>query len=52
MMIRDAAAEENARAIQDSESQYAMEQKTMIDILARKGWSKNEIAYEMQRVYG
>ena len=50
--IRDATSYETARAIQDSESSVAMEQKKMIRTLVAKGWSKNEIVYEIQRVFG
>ena len=50
--IRDASSTENTRAIQDSESLVAKEQKNMIKILIAQGWSKNEIIYEMQRVFG
>ena len=50
--IRDATSYETARAIQDSESSVAMEQKKMIRTLVAKGWSKNEIVYENQRVFG
>ena len=50
--IRDASATENTRAIQDSESLVAQEQKKMIKTLVKKGWSKNEIIYEVQRIYG
>eukprot|EP00350_Pseudokeronopsis_sp_OXSARD2_P002036 CAMPEP_0170555198 /NCGR_PEP_ID=MMETSP0211-20121228/13091_1 /TAXON_ID=311385 /ORGANISM="Pseudokeronopsis sp., Strain OXSARD2" /LENGTH=132 /DNA_ID=CAMNT_0010864863 /DNA_START=64 /DNA_END=462 /DNA_ORIENTATION=+ len=51
-MIRDASSSETARAIQDSESNVAKEQKRMINTLIGKGWSKNEVVYEIQRVYG
>ena len=51
-MIRDARSEENARALQDSESNTAIEQKRMINGLVRKGWSKNEVVSEIQRVWG
>ena len=51
-MIRDASTTENARAIQDSESNVAIEQKHMIHCLAHKGWSRNEIVGEMQRIWG
>jgi len=50
--VRDASATENMRAIQDSESQVAQEQKRLVKTLVKKGWSKNEVIYEMQRVYG
>jgi cytochrome c-type biogenesis protein CcmH/NrfF len=30
----------------------AQEQKKMIKTLIKKGWSKNEIIYEVQRLYG
>lgn len=50
--IRDAGSTENARAIQDSETLIAQEQKKLIKTLAKKGWSKNEIIYEVQRIYG
>ena len=50
--LRDASSYENARAIQDSESITAIEQKKMIQTLIHKGWSKNEIIYEMQRIFG
>ena len=52
MMVRDARSDENARAIQDSESNVAIMQKRMIECLAHKGWSKNEILGEVQRVWG
>ena len=51
-MIRDASSEENARAIQDSESNVALDQKRLINGLIKKGWSKNEICFEVQRVWG
>mgnify|MGYP000666139446 CR=1 FL=1 len=51
-MIRDARSEENARALQDSESNTAIEQKRMINGLVKKGWSKNEVVSEVQRVWG
>ena len=51
-MVRDARSEENARALQDSESNIAIIQKRMINRLARKGWSKNEIVAEQQRIFG
>ena len=50
--IRDAHSTENIRAIQDSEGQTSIEQKRMIKILVAQGWSKNEIIYEMQRIFG
>ena len=50
--IRDAASMESTRAIQDSEGLIAKEQKNMIKILISEGWSKNEIIYEMQRIFG
>ena len=50
--IRDAASTETIRAIQDSEGQISIEQKKMIKILVAQGWSKNEIIYEIQRVFG
>lgn len=50
--VRDASSTENTRAIQDSESQVAQEQKRLVKTLVKKGWSKNEVVYEMQRVYG
>ena len=50
--IRDASSTENTRAIQDSESQVAQDQKRMIKTLVKKGWSKNEVIYEVQRVFG
>ena len=50
--IRDASSTENTRAIQDSESQVAQEQKKMIKTLVKKGWTKNEVIYEVQRIYG
>jgi cytochrome c-type biogenesis protein CcmH/NrfF len=50
--IRDASSVENTRAIQDSESMVAQEQKKLIKTLIKKGWSKNEIVYEVQRLYG
>ena len=50
--LRDAASTENIRAIQDSEGQTSIEQKRMIKILVGQGWSKNEIIYEMQRIFG
>ena len=40
------------RAIQDSESSVAREMKKMIRTLIAQGWSKNEIVFEMQRIYG
>ena len=43
---------ENMRAIQDSEGPVSIEQKRMIKILVAQGWSKNEIIYEMQRIFG
>ena len=46
-LIRDASATENARAIQDSESVTAKEQKKIIKTLIKKGWTKNEIVYEV-----
>ena len=46
-MIRDARSEENARALQDSESHIAQEMKSMITGLSQKGWDKNEIVAEM-----
>ena len=46
-IIRDASATENARAIQDSESVTAQEQKKVIKTLIKKGWTKNEIVYEV-----
>ena len=52
MCLRDASSSENARAIQDSESSSALEMKKMIKNLIKKGWTKNEIIYEMQRIYG
>jgi cytochrome c-type biogenesis protein CcmH/NrfF len=45
--IRDASSTENTRAIQDSESQVAQDQKRMIKTLVKKGWSKNEVIYEV-----
>lgn len=51
-MVRDARSRENARALQDSESNIAIDMKRMITCLARKGWTKNEIVGEMQRVWG
>ncbi|CDW78447.1 UNKNOWN [Stylonychia lemnae] len=51
-MIRDASSKETARAIQDSESPTALDQKRIIRLLVRKGWSKNEITYECQRIFG
>ena len=51
-MIRDARAEETARALQDSESLTAIEQKRMIFGLAKKGWSTIDIVSELQRVWG
>jgi hypothetical protein len=51
-MIRDARSEENARALQDSESNTAIEQKRMINGLVKKGWSKNMVVAEVQRVWG
>jgi cytochrome c-type biogenesis protein CcmH/NrfF len=30
----------------------AQEQKRLVKTLVKKGWSKNEVIYEMQRVYG
>jgi len=50
--IRDASSTENVRAIQDSESPVAIEQKMVFKSLAAQGWSKNEIVYEVQRIYG
>eukprot|EP00347_Sterkiella_histriomuscorum_P016686 403352247 len=50
--IRDASSTENARAIQDSESPTALDQKRLIKTLTKKGWSTNEIIYEVQRVFG
>ena len=50
--IRDAHSTENIRAIQDSEGPISIEQKKMIKMLVAQGWSKNEIIYEMQRVFG
>ena len=50
--IRDAASTENIRAIQDSEGPTSIEQKRMVKILVKQGWSKNEIIYEIQRVFG
>ena len=50
--VRDASSTENARAIQDSESNVAQEMKRIVKTLAKKGWSKNEIVYELQRIYG
>ena len=46
-MIRDASSEENARALQDSETNVAIEQKKMITGLAKKNWTKNEIVGEV-----
>ena len=51
-MIRDAASTEAIRAIQDSEGETSRNQKRMVKILVAQGWSKNEICYEMQRVFG
>jgi cytochrome c-type biogenesis protein CcmH/NrfF len=45
--VRDASSAENARAIQDSESNVAQEMKKIVNTLAKKGWSKNEIVYEL-----
>lgn len=45
--IRDASSTENIRAIQDSESHVAQEQKKIIKTLIKKGWSKNEVIYEI-----
>ena len=50
--IRDASSTENIRAIQDSEGQVSQEQKRMVKMLVAQGWSKNEIIYEIQRVFG
>ena len=50
--IRDASSTESYRAIQDSETNVAQEQKRVIKTLARKGWTKNMIIYEVQRIYG
>ena len=50
--VRDASSTENARAIQDSESNVAQDMKRIVKTLAKKGWSKNEIVYELQRIYG
>ena len=50
--IRDASATEDARAIQDSESNVAQDQKRIIKHLLSQGWSKNEIIYELQRIFG
>ena len=50
--VRDASSTENVRAIQDSESNVAQEMKRIVKTLAKKGWSKNEIVYELQRIYG
>ena len=52
MMIRDARSEENARAIQDSESNTAIEMKRFIRCLVAKDYSKNRIVYEVQKVWG
>jgi cytochrome c-type biogenesis protein CcmH/NrfF len=30
----------------------AQEMKRIVKTLAKKGWSKNEIVYELQRIYG
>ena len=45
--VRDASSTENARAIQDSESNVAQEMKRLVKTLAKKGWPKNEIVYEL-----
>lgn len=49
---RDAISTENIRAIQDSEGPVSQEQKRMVKVLVAKGWAKNEIMFEMQRVFG
>ena len=46
-LIRDAGSDENARAIQDSETEIALTQKRLIHGLVKKGWKKNEIVFEM-----
>ena len=51
-MVRDASSQETARALQDSESPIAQDQKHMILGLVQKGWTKNEIVAENQRVWG
>ena len=52
MMIRDARSEENARAIQDSESNTAIEMKRFIRCLIQKDCKMNQIIYEVQKVWG
>ncbi|CAI2378166.1 unnamed protein product [Moneuplotes crassus] len=52
MNTRDGTATESIRVIADSEGYVGKRQKKMIKTLVRKGWSKNEIFYEMQRVFG
>ena len=38
--------------MQDSESPTALDQKKCIKSLVQQGWSKNEIIYEQQRLFG
>ena len=52
MMVRDARSEENARAIQDSESNTAIEMKRFIRCLVQKDYKMNQIIYEVQKVWG
>mmetsp|Transcript_10978 Transcript_10978/g.9716 ORF Transcript_10978/g.9716 Transcript_10978/m.9716 type:complete len:147 (+) Transcript_10978:137-577(+) len=40
------------RTLADSEGTAAQHQKHMVRTLIRKGWTKNEIFYELQRVLG
>ena len=51
-MVRDARSEENARAIQDSESNTAIEMKRFIRCLVQKDYKMNQIIYEVQKVWG
>ena len=44
---RDVAAVESVRPIHDSENMTGIEMKLMVIALAKKGWPKNEIVYEM-----
>ena len=51
-MVRDARREKSPKTSQGTESNTSVIQKHMINRLARKGWSKNEIVAEQQRIFG
>ena len=36
----------------NADGYMAKKQKRMVNILSRKGWTKNEVVYEFQRVFG